>query len=171
MESRCPDTTMFIHSQLWPVWTELKSILNLTFIPFGKARCLSRPNDDFACECQHQERECVLNQLMNCLIDDLKIPDRYLPIVRCLQGYDISKAQECLTGAGLNHQAYVACATGKKGRKLHAQAGEKTNALNPPMYFVPWILVNGVREEQAFGNLKRLLCHKYKGRKPDACGA
>ncbi len=81
----------------------------------------------------------------------------------------MTKAEECLGAAALNSKSYIDCANGKKGRKLHADAGELTKALNPAMYFVPWIIIDGKREERAFGNLKEVVCSKYKGPKPEAC--
>jgi len=36
------------------------------------------------------------------------------------------------------------CAQGKEGQHLLHLNGVKTNSLNPTLYFVPWIVYNGV---------------------------
>lgn len=36
------------------------------------------------------------------------------------------------------------CASGIEGENLLHKNGEKTNGLNPQLYFVPWIIYDGV---------------------------
>ncbi len=103
MEAQCPDTTRFIMKQLWPTWQNLSSTkrLQLSLIPFGKARCQPKDGGDFSytffplfhrllffyrCQCQHGTTECELNQLMNCVIEQLPQPDLYLSFLHCIQG-------------------------------------------------------------------------------------
>lgn len=49
IEAHCPDTTRFVHSQLWQAWQRLFATNRIvwTVVPFGKARCLPRGNSDF----------------------------------------------------------------------------------------------------------------------------
>lgn len=111
MEAQCPDTTRFVTKQLLPTWNQLRTSgrVKLNIVPFGKARC-QQVNDDFKysfsellelccrCDCQHGERECELNQMMNCVIDQLTYPDLYVPIIGCIQGKsDLNNAyQTCI---------------------------------------------------------------------------
>lgn len=170
MESRCPDTETFLRQQLWPVWKDVKEFVELRVVPFGKADCIEK-DGDYTCHCQHLEKECELNQLMNCLIDRLHIPDRYLGALVCLQSKDMSAAEGCLKEADLDPQPYIQCAQSPEGRKLHALAGRRTKALEPKMFYVPWILVNGVRVESAEFDFKRTVCERYAGSvKPPVCG-
>jgi hypothetical protein len=46
-ESQCPDTTRFFVQQLWPIWQNMSTQFQLSFIPFGKANCTSNGTDDF----------------------------------------------------------------------------------------------------------------------------
>lgn len=86
MESQCPDTSRFFHKQMMKAWASLghTNRIDLTLVPFGKARCVSK-GDDFECSCQHGQNECELNQLMNCVIERVGFPDRIVPIIDCIQ--------------------------------------------------------------------------------------
>lgn len=111
LEAQCGDSTHFLLSQLKPFWLEFIQSERIVFeiIPFGKARCVPVVDDFkyfisildlelirirrrrmgknfFRCVCQHGPEECLLNQLMNCVIDELYVPERYFPILFCLQG-------------------------------------------------------------------------------------
>lgn len=86
MESQCPDTSRFIRGQLMKAWASLGHTgrIDLTIVPFGKARCVEKGND-FTCSCQHGSNECELNQLMNCVIEKIGFPDRIVPVINCIQ--------------------------------------------------------------------------------------
>ena len=40
-ESLCPDSARFINTQLSSAFTQVRDILNITFVPFGKANVIS----------------------------------------------------------------------------------------------------------------------------------
>ena len=46
-----------------------------------------------------------------------------------------------------NIKPILQCALFEEGMKLEKVMGSKTNSLNPRKTYVPWILVNGVREK------------------------
>ncbi|KAK6046356.1 gamma interferon inducible lysosomal thiol reductase [Cooperia oncophora] len=104
MESQCPDTSRFLHKQLMKAWSLLSQTgrVELVLIPFGKARCTAKDND-FECFCQHQANECILNQLMNCVIDRVGFPDKIVPIIDCIQGKPNleSAMQSCIANNAL----------------------------------------------------------------------
>ncbi|CAM1154137.1 IFI30 (predicted) [Pycnogonum litorale] len=62
------------------------------------------------------------------------------------------------------------CAKSSLGNKLTHMAAVKTNQLNPPHQWVPWIVIDGNAVEvgsiQAF---VKAVCDKYEGKRPSAC--
>ncbi|CAJ0604660.1 unnamed protein product [Cylicocyclus nassatus] len=153
LASQCPDTTRFIRTQLMKAWSLLSHThrVELTLVPFGKARCVSR-GEDFECSCQHGANECILNQLMNCVIDRIGFPEKTVPIVNCIQGrwsFDDAMSSCIDSNPLLNHHQMRDCATGARGRRLLALAGAQTAALRPSLDFVPWVMINDAELESA----------------------
>lgn len=115
------------------------------------------------CECQHGETECEINQLMNCVIDQLGFPERYLDHIVCMQGkYSFEEALKCTENTTLNKERIRECAKGKRGRRLLALSGQKTVGLNPALDFVPWVMIDGVRNGDAFYDLTQNVCQAMK---------
>uniref|UniRef100_A0A6F7NYM5 Gamma interferon inducible lysosomal thiol reductase n=1 Tax=Haemonchus contortus TaxID=6289 RepID=A0A6F7NYM5_HAECO len=173
MESQCPDTSRFLHKQLMKAWSLLSQTgrVELVLVPFGKARCVAKGDNDFECSCQHQANECILNQLMNCVIDRVGFPDKIVPIIDCIQGkFNLENAmQSCISNNPLLDEAEMqACATGPRGRRLLAIAGARTAALHPRLDFVPWIMIDGERNTDALYDLTENLCKKLEPA-PEAC--
>lgn len=165
IESQCPDTTHFMRKQFYPAWQKLSGTgrVDLKVIPFGKARCTPR-DDDFSCQCQHGPGECELNQLMNCVIEEIGFPEKYVPIVNCIQGkWDMEQTKrECLSSQPqLPVNKLMECATGPRGRRLLAVSGQKTAGLQPPLDFVPWIIIDGERSVDAMYDLREIFAHDF----------
>ncbi|KHN73460.1 GILT-like protein C02D5.2, partial [Toxocara canis] len=164
IEAQCPDTTRFVHSQLWQAWQKLSSSNRIQWIlvPFGKAQCLLQSNNDFSCHCQHGPNECELNQLMNCAIEQLRYPTRYMPLINCIQGRAnlLDARKQCLDGRHITSVSRLLdCASGPEGRRLLARAGQLTMQLQPPLTFVPWITLDGIRSVDAMYDLTENLCN------------
>lgn len=62
------------------------------------------------------------------------------------------------------------CARGRRGRYLHALAGKKTAALGDEFNFVPWVVLDGKRVNDAFYALEENLCKRLDAPKPSQCG-
>ncbi len=62
---------------------------------------------------------------------------------------------------------------GQEGNRLMHKMAEKTESLNPPHNFVPWIVVNGKHTAEiqlaAMNDLKGLVCSMISGSKPEQC--
>ncbi|CAI2349714.1 unnamed protein product [Caenorhabditis sp. 36 PRJEB53466] len=161
MEAQCPDTSRFFRQQLKKAWDLLGRLnrIELAVIPFGKARCSERGND-FECQCQHGPTECEINQLMNCVIDRFGFAHKYLPPVLCMQGkYSLDDAMKCvqeLMPAEFNRMRE--CASGPRGRRLLALSGQRTAALTPAIDFIPWIVIDGIRNSDALYDLTQNVC-------------
>lgn len=162
MEAQCPDTTGFIKRQLLPSWEKLRSTkrIDINLIPFGKASC-ERKADDFECTCQHGKEECDLNSLMNCVIDRIPSPADHVHIIGCIQGMNNMQNafQTCISGHSQADWLWT-CANGRRGRYLHALAGQKTAKIGSDFNFVPWVVLNGQRVNDAFYALLENLCNR-----------
>ena len=74
-------------------------------------------------------------------------------------------AQKCATDLKLDWDKLSTCADGPEGVKSIAANKKKTDALNPPHQYVPWVLINGVHteamENKVLANLEGYLCQNY----------
>ncbi|XP_069783855.1 gamma-interferon-inducible lysosomal thiol reductase-like isoform X4 [Narcine bancroftii] len=128
--------------------------------------------------CQHGQEECTGNMIEACLMHTLQNVKRFFPIIFCMESAPdvISAAQLCLKvyEPTVDWTEIEKCVNGNLGNKLMHQNAERTEALNPPHKYVPWILVNGVHSKelqtQAMTSLFNLVCNTYKGKKPPVCG-
>ncbi|KAL3091097.1 hypothetical protein niasHT_027857 [Heterodera trifolii] len=175
MEALCPDTTGFVRRQLLPAWARLGATnrINVTIVPFGKAQCArteAEEGEDYRCECQHGQTECELNQLMNCAIDLLPDADSFVPLVGCVQGKESVSAafKSCLAGHSSSDRLWK-CAMGREGRHLHALAGNRTAAIGDAFNFVPWVVLDGRRDNDAFYALEENLCKRFNEPQPIQC--
>ncbi|VDD88413.1 unnamed protein product [Enterobius vermicularis] len=173
VEAQCGDSTRFTRRQLWPVYEKFAKTkrFDVSVIVFGKASC-QPVADDYSCRCQHGQRECDLNQLMNC-VQDFYNNDalKYLPVFACIQGktdLDYAKDYCIATNPELPLETIIKCATGRRGRFLLALAGKKTAKLDPPLNNVPLLYLDGEKSIDAFYNLEEAVCNKMQP-KPAEC--
>ncbi|XP_072338541.1 gamma-interferon-inducible lysosomal thiol reductase-like [Scyliorhinus torazame] len=175
-ESLCGACRGFLAFQLFPTWLTLNAIMNVTLVPYGNAM-EKNESGKWIFSCQHGEQECTGNMIETCLIQTLKDPFRYFPVIFCMESGDdvLAAAQLCLKvyEPDVQWANVESCVNGDLGNKLMHQNAELTRALNPPHKYVPWILVNGKHteelEQQAVYSLFNLVCSTYSGTKPLAC--
>ncbi len=61
-ETLCPDCRQFISTQVWNAYQSILDIVNITFVPYGNARELYRPETQlYQFYCQHGAEECYGN--------------------------------------------------------------------------------------------------------------
>jgi interferon gamma-inducible protein 30 len=61
-ETLCPDCRQFITTQVWNAYQSILDIVNITFVPYGNARELYRPETKlYQFYCQHGAEECYGN--------------------------------------------------------------------------------------------------------------
>ncbi|CAI5442126.1 unnamed protein product [Caenorhabditis angaria] len=148
-----------------PMWNSLQNTatVNLTYHPFGIAQC-QKQNDGIKCQCQHGNQECIMNQLQACVIAALEVPQLYMRVVNCIQGKrDINKAMgECIVNArprpDLDERFIQNCAQSQLGAKLMYQHGQRQHKIARDLNWVPWIMVNGAREQKAEISMNYVLC-------------
>uniref|UniRef100_A0A0B7A7L4 Saposin A-type domain-containing protein n=1 Tax=Arion vulgaris TaxID=1028688 RepID=A0A0B7A7L4_9EUPU len=174
-ESLCPDCKGFITDMLFPTYEKLQSITNLTLIPYGNAE-ETKVGDVWQFQCQHGPQECIGNLIATCTIEIVKNITVYFPFLNCMEASNLQPNQSAAKCADQFHvplKEIFNCVNSAHGNELEHQMALKTNALNPPHTYVPWVTLNGVHTEkiqnEAQNDLKKLLCDTYKGPKPAAC--
>ncbi|KAI8509206.1 Gamma-interferon-inducible lysosomal thiol reductase [Branchiostoma belcheri] len=177
-ESLCGGCQKFINDQLWPTWSKLSPIMNLTLVPYGNAAEKKRFGK-WVYECQHGKQECVGNLIETCTLYVLKNVTAAFPFIHCIESRvehsDNPKkaAEKCASQMQVDFSAIEKCAEGSQGNELEHEMALKTGSLNPPHTYVPWVTLNGVHTEkiqnEAMDNLLKLICDTYQGPKPDAC--
>ncbi|KAM9844510.1 gamma-interferon-inducible lysosomal thiol reductase [Aulostomus maculatus] len=173
-ESMCHGCIMFLTQMLYPTWVLLQDIMSVTLVPYGNAQ--EKPDGDkYIFECQHGEEECFGNTIETCL---LNMTDNAFLIIFCMESSSdvVNAAQTCvnLYSPELSWDRVMGCAKGDLGNQLMHQNALKTEALDPPHQFVPWVTVNGKHtdelQDKAMSSLFSLVCSMYQGTKPEACG-
>lgn len=61
-ETLCPDCRQFIKTQVWRAFQSIGDIMNMSFVPYGNAREIYRPETKlYQFYCQHGSDECYGN--------------------------------------------------------------------------------------------------------------
>lgn len=184
-EALCPGCTKFVTTQLYPTWKKLHEygILSVFLYPFGNARETRLPNGTYQYNCQHGEEECRGNIIEACIIkganNDANI---FMPTIACIEdnvqsGKPVEDAFDVCVGffmAKKSGSGVRECADGPEGIRLMHKIAVRTNQLEPPHNYVPWLTFNGIHREdyndEAMSNLLGLVCDLYKGTsKPKIC--
>lgn len=175
-ESLCPFCKYFITSQLYPTFKAIGDIMNLALVPYGNAR-EKQVGNKWQFTCQHGKEECYGNLIETCAIHYHPSTTDYFPFIHCIeksQSNPRESAPGCAKRLGLDYSQIKNCADGPLGNTLEHQMGLKTESLQPPRKYVPWVTLNGVHtkkiQSEASKDLKKLICDTYQGSpKPDAC--
>ncbi|KAM9322466.1 gamma-interferon-inducible lysosomal thiol reductase [Pholidichthys leucotaenia] len=173
-ESLCSGCRAYLSTMLLPTYVMLKDIMSLTLVPYGNAQ-ERKDGDKYIFTCQHGEEECLGNMIEACL---LNMSSSAFEIIYCMESSAgvIEAAKLCteVYDPEVKWDSFMSCVNGTQGNQLMHQNALKTNALDPPHTFVPWITINGEHtddlEEKALTSLLTLVCNMYKGEKPPACG-
>ncbi|CAD8055177.1 unnamed protein product [Paramecium sonneborni] len=161
IESLCPDTTRFIQSSLLkalktPSFDEL---VELRFIPYGKASQNQQSNGSIIFKCQHGDLECFGNKLQACGFNVLSAQNEQLKFLICIQktrkrqieDFE-SELKSCLPDLW---EGVLKCANGTQGIELLWENGEETLNLDPKLTYVPWVTVNHKFETKAHEMIER----------------
>ncbi|XGW11142.1 hypothetical protein V3C99_012556 [Haemonchus contortus] len=178
-ESRCIHTTMFLREQLLPAYRLFGPRLRIQYHPFGVSKYTKCEwgGRHIECFCQHGPRECEKNALQACVMSYLPDVDDHLELIGCIQGgaaFNDSVAS-CISNDALKSRAtsdqIAKCAQSDLGRSLMSHHGRIQNSRAPGVTWVPWILINSVREKEAERSLQKVLCQRYFKPPPPECAA
>lgn len=115
---------------------------------------------NFSCA-RHGDPACAGNAWEACLASQFPNPSDFFPVLNCIEGRacadDEQAPDQCYGsvpevapvcarefGEGLiDADALSECASGENGKELLLSNAQKTSALDPPIEFLPWILVDG----------------------------
>lgn len=176
-ESQCPgcrDTITRSFREAYSAPGFLK-MADITLVPFGNA--VETNDKDSPFQCQHGETECQYNLIETCALDKIKCPHQQFQFINCIENYNESREpnqdydsvlESCasLTGV-LVADDIGACYKGPEGNTLEHGMAAKTAALSPAHEYVPWIVVDGVHNEdvqnQVMASLLEYVCKTYTG--------
>merc|ERR1711953_238894 len=170
-ESLCGDSIRFITTQLFPAWQHFADdqTLQLDLVPFGKADFAANGQTwDF--ECQHGPEECRGNKVQACILDKVKDPQEYVPLITCLMDSEFppDAAGECIADLGtesVTAKEVEECMMSDMGSSLLYANGLRTKSLDPTLTFVPWQLFNDVYTERSqaggLNNLTKEICCNF----------
>lgn len=188
-ESLCGDSMRFITSQLVPSYPDLKQHLHVTFIPYGKAtHTRESANDLWHFECQHGPMECYGNKAQACGIHAIQTSEEAqnreeltVRLVGCAMKArnTIISVTSCAQSIGLSEKTRALiseCTNSTLGDDLLAVNGDKTDAIQAPLKFVPTIVINRVyskeNQDEALRNFPALICrHLAENEKPSLCSS
>lgn len=93
----------------------------------------------------------------------------HLPYIHCMESNDKddihTAAQKCARQYNVSMSQLDKCMTSRLGNSLQHDMAVRTDALQPPHKYVPWVTLNGVHteqiEQQAENDLVALICSTY----------
>lgn len=177
-EAMCPYCSLFYKDYLFEVIndTELSSIVDIYIAPWGQTEILKNGTWD----CMHGAEECLLNTVEACAINAWPNLDDHYPFIHCVESlvYDglysrkpslINQWPKCFQKLALESKDIEECVTSGKGVELELEYAAKTLALEPPVEWVPWVVVDG-KPISYYPDVIGFICDAYKGAKiPKAC--
>lgn len=170
-EAQCPDSKNFVLKQLQPAYTRAPSLIEIQFVPYGKATTSTNADGSLAFDCQHGPSECEANIIHACVIEAVHDAKLRLDMVTCMiRDNRIPKDAfyRCAKENGVEIESIQKCYDSPHGAELLKLHGEATHALRPAVSFIPTITLDGQQGRQA-SILKDLfgeVCKIASGRGP-----
>jgi interferon gamma-inducible protein 30 len=172
-ESMCPDSQQFVQEQLLPTYSQLQDYMNVELIPYGNAHTQGQP-DHYTFTCQHGPEECYGNMVQTCYINLVNNTESRIKFVNCAFNFPNQRKiiNSCIESKELR-RLVKKCTTSSLGLNLENQMAKKTDALDPPHTFIPWITINGKGgrdlTDKACDDFMSVLCDAITGDKPEVC--
>uniref|UniRef100_A0A2M4BY20 Putative gamma-interferon-inducible lysosomal thiol reductase isoform x1 n=1 Tax=Anopheles marajoara TaxID=58244 RepID=A0A2M4BY20_9DIPT len=175
-EALCPDSKHFVIRQLKPAFERAPALMEIQFVPYGKATTTTKQDGSLAFECQHGPIECEANTIHACVIEAVHDPKTRLEMVACMIQDNIMPRdafQRCARENGVEIESIQKCFDSTHSAELLKLHGEATHALRPPVTFIPTITLDGSQANQKslLKDLFGAVCQVAAGRgpKPDVC--
>uniref|UniRef100_A0A6E8VZP4 Gamma-interferon-inducible lysosomal thiol reductase n=1 Tax=Anopheles coluzzii TaxID=1518534 RepID=A0A6E8VZP4_ANOCL len=175
-ETLCPDSKNFVLHQLQPAFDRAPELMDIEFVPFGKASWTTKSDGSLEFDCQHGPIECEGNTIHACVVEAVREPRTRLAMVACMIQNNIMPRDifyRCAKEHGLEIESIKKCYDSPHGAELLKVHGEATHALRPAVSFIPTVTLDGAQYVQKsilkdlFGNLCQVVAGR--GPKPDVC--
>lgn len=187
-ESQCPGCREMITTSFKDAF-QTRGFLDMAtveLVPYGNAQETETASGTYDFECQHGPSECIYNTIEACALDKIKCPIKAFQFIHCIELNDEDRnpkqdyykvAMTCCKLTELDEDTINAmekCAAGPEGNQLEHEAATKTDSLDPPHQFVPYVVVNGVHDDEIQNSISDSLfdyvCETYTGaNKSPAC--
>lgn len=178
-EALCPDSKNFIVKQLVHTYEKLPHLVEVTYVPYGKAKTIVNQDGSLSFECQHGHIECEANIVHACVIDVIKEPVTRLNMISCMIKNNMipkDAFHRCAKEYKIDEndsQKIITCSENPHGKELLKVYGEQTDALRPKVSFIPTVSLDGSLRVQALilKDLMHEVCEVLSnhGPQPDAC--
>lgn len=136
-----------------PTYRKLTPFMDISLVPYGKAATHPSMNGSYRFDCQHGTTECQANIYHACVIDIVKEIQRRLDIIACMINNNHSPRDafyRCMQEDDRESIDLVEkCYGNTHGRELLKLHGDATNALQPPVAFIPTVTLDGVQGRQS----------------------
>lgn len=161
-ESLCPDSRRFFASELEPSIRDIKDLIELDLVPFGKARVVSKQK----MLCQHGANECDGNRIMACIISRSKDVVQTVQTIDCLfKNGPQNSIDKCVKKFMPNNNPadIESCRQSNESFGMMEIAEKRTGRLN----YVPHLKINDESsndiQSDCESDLKGCICKYYKG--------
>lgn len=166
-ECLCPDSRSFFVRQLLPAVEKIPSLLNIDYVPYGKAQTEEIGPSKYRFKCQHGPPECLGNKIHACVITRVSDELKRAEILTCMIAGKVNpeeSGRKCANDYNLDWNSIWHCANGSEGDELLKLHGDKTNSLSPKVIFIPTILIDHDLGSQAaiLKDFWKQICLKYE---------
>uniref|UniRef100_A0A0K8RMH8 Putative gamma-interferon inducible lysosomal thiol reductase n=1 Tax=Ixodes ricinus TaxID=34613 RepID=A0A0K8RMH8_IXORI len=177
-ECFCPHSQEFIKSQLLPTYKKLRDHLDVTLLPFGKARLDQNGPTSNGVICEHGSAECEGNKIQMCVAQVAKETLQTIEVVACMSSYKVPNkaARKCVKASGVSWTMVHGCVT-KNGNTYILKVAQETWKVQKNITRVPLIAVDGevssYIQEESQSSFLSLTCQKIGGvgtdQEPEPC--
>uniref|UniRef100_A0A147BX54 Putative gamma-interferon inducible lysosomal thiol reductase n=1 Tax=Ixodes ricinus TaxID=34613 RepID=A0A147BX54_IXORI len=177
-ECFCPQSQEFIKSQLLPTYKKLRDHLDVTLLPFGKARLDQNGPTSNGVICEHGSAECEGNKIQMCVAQVAKETLQTIEVVACMSSYKVPNkaARKCVKASGVSWTMVHGCVT-KNGNTYILKVAQETWKVQKNITRVPLIAVDGevssYIQEESQSSFLSLTCQKIGGvgtdQEPEPC--
>jgi len=173
-ESLCPYSRAFITGSLNDAYLTVPELIeSIQMVPYGIEQEQIHDNGTYSYTCQHGPNECVGNQEECCIISIYPDYNVFFPIIECMEAADQPWNSVDACAHGNDMTPVHVCYSSGQGAKLEHLAKIAQDQLDPPLVFVPWILIDGVHTDEiqndCENNLTRYLCNQQWQNCPPGC--
>lgn len=178
-EALCPDSKNFVVKQLVPTYQKLPHLIDVQYVPYGKAETRQQPDGSLTFTCQHGPIECEANRIHACTIEAIRDPAIRLNLIACMIKDNMIPKEafaQCAKDFELDAvdtQKIRECGDSPHSAELLRTYGEQTAALRPKISFIPTVTLDGDQRRQAavLKDLRAEVCAVLAGNgpPPEAC--